>query len=81
MPDKDLPRLDIDSVMPYDCIIQKYAWDEQFEKYHNGDINRDEYDKWRYNYPKYDKTSDFVKVPSQNFSDAMVEALKDKLKD
>ena len=30
------------------------AWAEQSEKYHNGDINRDEYDKWRYNYPKYD---------------------------
>ena len=55
------------------------AWAEQAEKYHNGDISRDEYDKWRYNYPKYDETSGFVKVPSQNFSDAMVEAFKDKL--
>ena len=55
------------------------AWAEQSEKYHNGDINRDEYDKWRYNYPKYDETSSFVKVPSQNFSNAMVEAFKDKL--
>ena len=56
------------------------AWAEQSEKYHNGDINRDEYDKWRYNYPKYDETSGFVKVPSQQFSDAMVEAFKDRLK-
>lgn len=56
------------------------AWAEQAEKYHNGDINRDEYDKWRYNYPKYDETSGFVKVPSQDFSDAMVEAFKDRLK-
>ena len=56
------------------------AWAEQSEKYHNGDINRDEYDKWRYNYPKYDETSGFVKVPSQNFSNAMVEAFKDRLK-
>ena len=56
------------------------AWAEQSEKYHNGDINRDDYDKWRYNYQKYDKTSGYVKVPSQNFSDAMVEAFKDKLK-
>lgn len=51
MPDKDLPRLDIDSVMPYDYIRLKYAWAEQSEKYHNCDINRDDYDKWRYNYP------------------------------
>ncbi len=56
------------------------AWVEQSEKYHNGGINRDEYDKWRYNYPKYDETSGFVKVPSQNFSNAMVEAFKDRLK-
>lgn len=61
-------------------IIMLNAWAEQSEKYHNGDINRDEYDKWRYNYPKYDEASDFVKVPSQNFSDAMAEAFKDKLK-
>ena len=76
MPDKDLPRLDIDSVMPYDCIRLKYAWAEQSEKYHNGDINRDEYDKWRYNYPKYDETSGFVKVPSQALSDMLVNTLK-----
>ena len=57
------------------------SWAEQSEKYHNGDINRDEYDKWRYNYPKFDETSGFVKVPSQNFSDAMVESFKDRLKD
>ena len=57
------------------------AWAEQSEKYHNGDINRDEYDKWRYNYPKYDETSGFVKVPSQQLSDAMVESFKNRLKD
>ncbi len=56
------------------------AWADQSNKYRNGDINRDEYDKWRYNYPKYDETSGFVKVPSQQFSDTMVEAFKDKLK-
>ena len=55
------------------------AWAEQSEKYHNSDINRDEYDKWRYNYPKYDETSGFVKVPSQNFSDALIKAFKDRL--
>ena len=56
------------------------AWAEQAEKYHNGDISREDYDKWRYNYPKYDETSGFVKVPSQQLSDAMVEAFKDRLK-
>lgn len=56
------------------------AWAEQSEKYHNSDINRDEYDKWRYNYPKYDKTSDFVKTPAQEVNEAMLEVFKDKLK-
>ena len=56
------------------------AWAEQCEKYHNGDINRDEYDKWRYNYPKYDEAFGYKKIPSMEFSDAMVEAFKDRLK-
>ena len=56
------------------------AWAEQAEKYRSGEINREDYDKWRYNYPKYDEASGYVKVPSQQFSDAVVEAFKDRLK-
>ena len=56
------------------------AWAQQTEKLRNGEINREDYDKWRYNYPKYDETSGYVKVPSQQLSDAMVEAFKDRLK-
>ena len=56
------------------------AWTQQAEKYRSGEINREDYDKWRYNYPKYDEASGYVKVPSQQLSDAMVEAFKDRLK-
>lgn len=56
------------------------AWAEQAEKYHNGDISREDYDKWRYNYPKYDETYSYVKVPSQALSDTLLETYKDKLK-
>ena len=56
------------------------AWAKQAEKYHNGDISREDYDKWRYNYPKYDETSGYVKVPSQGLSDEMIEAFKNRLK-
>ena len=56
------------------------AWAQQAEKLRNGKINREDYDKWRYNYPKYDETSGYVKVPSQQLSDVMVEAFKDRLK-
>ena len=53
------------------------AWAEQAEKYHNGDISREDYDKWRYNYPKYDENSGYVKVPSQGFSDIILTALSE----
>lgn len=56
------------------------AWAERAENYHNGDISREDYDKWRYNYPKYDETSSYVKVPSQALSDTLLETYKDKLK-
>ena len=56
------------------------AWAQQAEKLRNGDISREDYDKWRYNYPKYDETSGYVKVPSQQLSDALVEAFKNRLK-
>ena len=56
------------------------AWAEQAEKYRNAKINREDYDKWRYNYPKYDETSGYVKTPSKQLSDALVEAFKDRLK-
>ena len=56
------------------------AWAEQAEKYRKGDISREDYDKWRYNYPKYDETSGYVKVPSQGLSDEMIEAFKNRLK-
>lgn len=57
------------------------AWKEQADKLSTGEISREEYDHWRYHYPKYDTTQNWVKVPSQELSDALVEALKDRLKD
>ena len=56
------------------------AWAEQAEKYRNGEINKEQYDSWRYTFPEEDTTQKWAKVPSKEFSDAMVEAFKDKLK-
>ena len=53
------------------------AWQEQAEKYKNGEISKEEYDKWRYNYPKYDTTQRWGKIPSKELSDAILEAFKD----
>ncbi len=56
------------------------AWAEQAEKYRNGEINREDYDKWRYNYPKYDEASSYVKIPSQQLSDALVDEMDRQLR-
>lgn len=32
-----------------------HAWQEEAEKLKSGEITQEEYDQWRYNYPKNDK--------------------------
>ena len=44
------------------------------------EISREDYDNWRYHYPKYDDTEIRATVPPKERSDALVEAFKDKLK-
>ncbi len=52
-----------------------YAWKEQADKLSAGEISMEEYDRWRYNYPEYDTTQIWTKVPSQELSDALIEAV------
>ena len=40
-----------------------------------------DYDRWRYYYPKYDTTQLWAKVPSQELGDTMVKAFKNRTKD
>ena len=47
------------------------AWKEQADKFKSGEIDKDEYDRWRYNYPQYDTAQRWVKVPSQKMSDIL----------
>ncbi len=58
----------------------RHAWKEQADKLSASEIGKDDYDRWRYYYPKYDTTQIWAKVPSQELSDALVEVFKDKLK-
>ena len=58
-----------------------YAWKEQADKLSSEEISREEYDNWRYYYPKFDTTQIWAKVPSQELSDALVETIKDHLND
>ena len=57
------------------------AWKEQADKLNAEEISREDYDNWRYHYPKFDTTQIWAQVPSQELSDALVEQFKDKLKD
>ncbi len=45
------------------------AWAEQAEKYRNGEITKEQYDEWRYNYPKFDTTQKWVKTPSTTINE------------
>ncbi len=56
------------------------AWQEQAAKLKAGEISQEDYDNWRYHYPEFDTTQIRAKVPSQAFSDALVEAFAKQLK-
>ena len=59
----------------YELLQMLYAWKEQADKLSAGEISKDDYDRWRYYYPKYDTTQFWAKVPSQEMDDAMVLSL------
>ena len=65
----------------YELLKMLYAWKEQADKLSAGEIDREQYDQWRYHYPKYDTTQLWAKVPSQELSDALLEQFKDQLND
>lgn len=56
------------------------AWNEQKARLDAGEIDKDTYDQWRYNYPKFDTSGEWTKVPSKELSDVLAKAFKDKLK-
>ena len=56
------------------------AWQEQATKLSAEEISRENYDQWRYNYPKFDTTQHWAKVSSKELSDTLAKAFKDKLK-
>ena len=64
----------------YELLQMLHAWKEQADRLSAGEISKDDYDRWRYYYPKYDTSQLWAKVPSQELSDTLVEAFQDKLK-
>ena len=58
-----------------------WVWWEQAAKLEAREISQEDYDRWRYNYPKYDTTQRWAKVPSKELSDALIKGLKKQRKD
>ena len=54
------------------------AWQEQSAKLEQGEITKQQYDQWRYNYPKFDTSNRWAKVPSQAISDIFTSELDNK---
>ena len=66
-------RKNKDSVQLHEMLC---AWRQVAAKLKAGEITQEEYDRWRYRYPEFDTTQRWVKVPSQELSDMLVEAFK-----
>ena len=56
-----------------------YTWLDIAKQFKDGSISKDDYDKWRYSYPEFDTTQRWVKVPSQGFSDMLVDDINKQL--
>lgn len=73
-------RVDRDGLGSNDLLEFLTAWREQAAKLEMGEIAREDYDQWRYNYPEFDSSQPWVKGVSQALSDALVKAFEDRLK-
>lgn len=46
-------RLDKNKGVAYISLLENFtAWQKEAEKYRNGEISKEEYDRWRYTYPE-----------------------------
>ena len=55
-----------------------HEWQKQAALLEEGTVSKDEYDDWRYRYPELNTYKHFAKIPSQEFSDMLVEELRKK---
>jgi len=72
-------RLDKAKGTAYVSMFELFSvWQGEAEKLKSGVTTKEEYDAWRYNYPKLDTTQRWAKVPSQELSDYLADALNEK---
>ncbi len=56
------------------------SWQTESAKLDAGEITKEEYDQWRYQYPEHDHKPGWAKtVPSQGLNDLIVNALKEDM--
>ena len=72
---------DPDNKTPADLLTAVREWRRQAAKLETGEISREEYDRWRHYFPKFDTSQHWVRVPSKQLSDALTAAFLDRLKD
>ena len=52
-----------DSVRLHEMLC---SWQQAAAMLEAGEISKEDYDKWRYHYPEFDKTQNYAKVPPQD---------------
>ena len=60
----------------HELLKMLYAWKEQADKLNAEEIDREQYDQWRYHYPKYDTTQLWAKYPHRNLVTHLLKHLK-----
>ena len=56
-------HLDKDKGTTYISLLQQFSsWQKEAEKFRNGEISKEEYDKWRYTYPEFDNSHHYMKT-------------------
>ena len=51
------------------------SWQQAAATLEVGEIFKEDYDKWRYRYPEFDKAPNYVKVPPRGISEMSAENL------
>ncbi|GAA0795254.1 hypothetical protein GCM10008910_13780 [Faecalicatena orotica] len=67
-------RLDKSDYSTFTSMFDMFrAWQQEAAKLERGEITKEEYGQWRYNYPKFDASQHWVHLSSQELSDMLVE--------
>ena len=65
-------RLDKSRGRTYEAMFNMIdAWRQEAAKLEAGEITKEQYDQWRYRYPKFDTTQIWAKVPPAELTDSL----------